>query len=55
MENMEHENLLLEWQELLNAKDLRALKTHLADANEVDVAEFMEALDPEKKIGRAHV
>ena len=50
MENMEHENLLLEWQELLNAKDLRALKTHLADANEVDVAEFMEALDPEKTV-----
>ena len=50
MENMEHEDILLEWQKLLEARDLRALRTRLADANEVDVAEFMETLDPEKTV-----
>ena len=50
MENMEHEGLVQKWQALLEAKNLRALKGELAEANEVDVAEFIAELEPEKTI-----
>ncbi len=50
MENMEHEGLVQEWQTLLEAKNLRALKQELREANEVDVAEFMEELGGEKAL-----
>ena len=50
MENMEHEGLVQEWQKLLEEKNLRALKAELAEANEVDVAEFMEELGGEKAL-----
>ncbi|MDE6107098.1 MAG: magnesium transporter, partial [Oscillospiraceae bacterium] len=46
--NLEHENLLEQWGELLKTKQLRALKTELAEANEVDVAEFVTQLEEEK-------
>lgn len=51
MENREHETLLAaQWQMLLEAKNLRALKELLSEANEVDVAGFMEELDAEKTV-----
>lgn len=50
MENVEREELLLCWKELLEAKSLRVLKNQLAEANEVDVAEFMEELPLEKTV-----
>ncbi len=53
MENnleLERENVLEQWQELLESKQLRALKTALAEANEVDVAEFMAGLAPDKTV-----
>ena len=52
MENMdmEHEDLRQEWQKLLEEKNLRALKAELAEANEVDVAEFVEELGGEKAL-----
>ena len=51
MENREHETLLAtQWQMLLEAKNLRALKKLLSEANEVDVAGFMEELDAEKTV-----
>ena len=50
MEEMEREALLEKWQELLEKKDLRSLRLELAEANEVDVAEFMAALPPEKTV-----
>lgn len=48
--NNEHEALLEQWTELLESKQLRALKLALADANEVDVAEFMTELDAERTV-----
>jgi len=48
MEDMEHEQLLENWKELLETKQLRALKTELAEANEVDIAEFVAGLEEEK-------
>ena len=50
MENMERQDLLRQWQELLENRDYRELKTQLAEANEMDVAEFMEDLDAEKTV-----
>jgi len=51
MENRKHETLLAtQWQMLLEAKNLRALKKLLSEANEVDVAGFMEELDAEKTV-----
>ena len=51
MENREHETLLAaQWQMLLEAKNLRALKELLSEAIEVDVAGFMEELDAEKTV-----
>lgn len=44
------EMLQEEWKSLLEEKRLRELKAELADANEVDVAEFLEDLDPEKMV-----
>lgn len=46
----EHEALLEQWKSLLEEKQLRALKAALADANEVDVAEFMKELDAEPMV-----
>lgn len=48
MEDMEHERLLENWKELLDTKQLRALKAELAEANEVDIAEFVARLDEGK-------
>ena len=48
--DMEREDLLQEWQDLLVNKNLRALKTELTEANEVDVAEFVQELDPERTV-----
>ncbi len=48
MEDMEHEQLLESWKELLETKQLRALKLELAEANEVDIAEFVAGLEEEK-------
>ncbi len=48
MEDMEHEQLLKNWKKLLETKQLRALKLELADANEVDIAEFVAGLEEEK-------
>jgi len=50
MEEQNRDDLLKQWQELLDAKDYRALKPRLADANEVDVAEFMAELPPDKTV-----
>ncbi len=52
MEDMEleRENLLIQWKELLAGKNLRALKAELTEANEVDVAEFVQELDPERTV-----
>ena len=47
---LKHEALLEGWKELLEGKRLRDLKLQLGEANEVDVAEFMKDLDPEKTI-----
>ncbi|MDD5939041.1 MAG: magnesium transporter [Clostridiales bacterium] len=47
---MERQDLLRQWQELLENRDYRELKTQLAEANEMDVAEFMEDLDAEKTV-----
>ncbi len=44
MEDMERLIPLAEWGDLLEGKNFRALKAKLAEANEVDVAEFMEEL-----------
>ena len=46
--DLEHENLLEQWSGLLEQKQFRALKNELAEANEVDVAEFVTALEEEK-------
>ncbi|MCI9263220.1 MAG: magnesium transporter [Oscillospiraceae bacterium] len=48
--DLERENLLEQWQEMLTGKNLRALKTELTEANEVDVAEFLQELDPERTV-----
>ncbi len=48
--DLERENLLEEWQGLLADKNLRALKAVLTEANEVDVAEFVQGLDPERTV-----
>lgn len=50
MEEMERRDLLLVWETMLNERDYRTLKTQLADANEVDVAEFMAELPPDKTV-----
>ena len=53
MENnldFEREELLEQWQTLLDGKQFRALKPLLAEANEVDVAEFMAELPPDKTV-----
>ena len=47
---LEHENLPEQWKALLEGKQLRALKTELAEANEVDVAEFMQELGEERAL-----
>ena len=47
---LKHEALLESWKELLEGKRLRDLKLQLSESNEVDVAEFMKELDPEKTI-----
>ncbi len=46
--DLEHESLLEQWNVLLEGKQLRALKTELAEANEVDIAEFVTALEEVK-------
>lgn len=48
--DQERELLLEEWKKLLEEKKLRELKSELADTNEVDVAEFLGELDPEKMV-----
>ena len=48
--DLERENLLEQWQDLLTDKNLRALKAALTEANEVDVAEFVQELDPERTV-----
>ena len=48
--DLERENLLEQWQDLLTGKNLRALKAALTEANEVDVAEFVQELDPERTV-----
>ncbi len=48
--DLERENLLEQWQEMLTGKNLRAMKTELTEANEVDVAEFLQELDPERTV-----
>ncbi len=50
MEEMERRDLLLVWETMLTERDYRTLKTQLADANEVDVAEFMAELPPDKTV-----
>ncbi len=52
MEDMEleRESPIIQWQELLSNKNLRALKAELTEANEVDVAEFVQELDPERTV-----
>lgn len=50
MEEMERRDLLLVWETMLTERDYRILKTQLADANEVDVAEFMAELPPDKTV-----
>ncbi len=50
MEEMERGALRERWQALLENKDLRNLKIELIEANEVDVAEFMAALDRDKTL-----
>ena len=50
MEEMERRDLLLVWETMLTQRDYRTLKTQLADANEVDVAEFMAELPPDKTV-----
>ena len=50
MENMEREEQLRQWNELLGDKKLRDLKTAPTEANEVDVAEFMAELSPERTV-----
>ena len=50
MEEMEREALWEQWQDLLEKKDLRALKTQIVDSNEVDVAEFIAGLPKEKTV-----
>ena len=50
MENMEREDRLNQWQELLADKKLRELKAALTEANEVDAAEFMAELSPERTV-----
>ncbi|MEL4860594.1 magnesium transporter [Pseudoflavonifractor phocaeensis] len=47
---MERRDLLLVWETMLTERDYRTLKTQLADANEVDVAEFMAELPPDKTV-----
>ena len=46
--DLEHESLLEQWIVLLEGMQLRALKTELAEANEVDIAEFVTALEEVK-------
>ena len=48
--DMERESPVAQWQELLADKNLRALKAELTEANEVDVAEFVQELDPERTV-----
>ena len=50
MEEMEREALWEQWQDLLEKKDLRALKVQIVDSNEVDVAEFIAGLPKEKTV-----
>lgn len=50
MEELERKDLLSGWMKLLESRNYRALKAQLADANEVDVAEFMEDLNAEKTV-----
>ena len=50
MEELERRDLLLVWETMLTERDYRTLKTQLADANEVDVAEFMAELPPDKTV-----
>ena len=52
MEDMEleRESPITQWQELLANKNLPALKAELTEANEVDVAEFVQELDPERTV-----
>ena len=46
--DLEHESLLEQWNVLPEGKQLRTLKTELAEANEVDIAEFVTALEEVK-------
>lgn len=48
--NQERELLLESWRNLLEEKKLRDLKAELAETNEVDVAQFLGELDPEKTV-----
>ncbi len=50
MEDMEFETVQEEWKSLLDSKELRKLKALLSEANEVDVAEFMAELPPDKTV-----
>ncbi len=50
VEDMEFETVQEEWKSLLDGKELRKLKALLSEANEVDVAEFMAELPPDKTV-----
>jgi len=50
MEDKDREELLEQWQDLLENRALRELKALLSEANEVDVAEFMAELPPDKTV-----
>ncbi len=47
MRNLELENLMKNWKELLESKKWKELRLQLLEANEVDVAEFIADMDPE--------
>ena len=48
--DFEREDLLEQWRELLDGKRFRELKGVLSETNEVDVAEFMAELPPDKTV-----